>query len=105
MFVSWCADQYGYLDSGVLPKMEGVLSFIDCFRERGQWQDRDYEPIPGDIIFFDWEGDGIADHVGIVERMEDGTVYTIEDNAGDICAQHSYRVESVEIVGYGIPQY
>lgn len=105
MFVSWCADQCGYLDSGVLPKMEGVLPFIDWFRERGQWQDRDYEPIPGDIIFFDWEGDGIADHVGIVEKVGGGFVYTIEGNAGDMCTRSTYKQNNNLIFGYGTPWY
>ena len=105
IFVSWCADQCGYLDAGVLPKMEGVRPFIDWFRERGQWQDRDYEPIPGDIIFFDWEGDGLADHVGIVEKCEDGLVYTIEGNSNDACLQNRYYVGSRNIFGYGIPAY
>lgn len=105
MFVSWCADQCGYLEAGVLPKMEGVLPFIDWFRERGQWQDRDYEPIPGDIIFFDWEGDGIADHVGIVEKVDGDYVYTIEGNAGDMCTRSTYKQNNNLIFGYGTPWY
>lgn len=105
MFVSWCADQCGYLDAGALPKMEGVLPFIDWFRERGQWQDLDYEPIPGDIIFFDYEGDGVADHVGIVEKIENGFVYTIEGNTDDQCRENRYYLDSVSIYGYGLPLY
>ena len=105
IFVSWCADQCGYLDTGVLPKMEGVRPFIDWFRERGQWQDRDYEPSPGDIIFFDWENDGLADHVGIVERVEGGFIYTIEGNSGDSCAENRYYLGTVPIYGFGMPVY
>ena len=105
MFVSWCADQCGYLDSGVLPKMEGVLPFIDWFRERDQWQGRDYEPIPGDIIFFDWEGDGIADHVGIVEKVDGDFVYTIEGNTDDQCLENRYYLRSSPICGFGLPLY
>ena len=105
IFVSWCADQCGYLDAGVLPKMEGVRPFIDWFRERGQWQDRDYEPSPGDIIFFDWENDGLADHVGIVEKVENGLVYTIEGNTGDTCAERRYPVGNAPIYGFGLPSY
>ena len=105
MFVSWCADQCGYLDAGVLPKMEGVRPYVDWFIERGQWQERDYEPSPGDIIFFDWEGDGLADHVGIVEKCEDGFVYTVEGNSGDRCQQNRYYIGSRNIFGYGLPAY
>ena len=105
IFVSWCADQCGYLDAGVLPKMEGVRPFIDWFRERGQWQDRDYEPSPGDIIFFDWESDGLADHVGIVERVEDGLIYTVEGNSGDRCVENRYYLSSAPVCGFGLPLY
>ncbi len=105
MFVSWCADQCGYLDAEVLPKMEGVLPFIDWFRGRDQWQGRDYEPIPGDIIFFDYEGDGLADHVGIVEKVDDSFVYTIEGNTDDQCRENQYYLASTPIYGYGLPAY
>lgn len=105
IFVSWCADQCGYLDSGVLPKMEGVRPYVDWFIERGQWQGRDYEPSPGDIIFFDWESDGLADHVGIVEKVENGLVYTIEGNAGDRCIENRYYLGSAPVYGFGLPQY
>ena len=105
IFVSWCADQCGYLDAGVLPKMEGVRPYVDWFIERGQWQGRDYEPSPGDIIFFDWESDGLADHVGIVEKVENGIIYTIEGNAGDRCIENSYPLDTAPVYGYGAPPY
>ena len=105
IFVSWCADQCGYLDAGVLPKTAGVRPYVDWFIERGQWQDREYEPVPGDIIFFDWEGDGLADHVGIVEKTENGLVYTIEGNTGDKCAEWRYTVGRAPIYGFGHPIY
>ena len=105
IFVSWCADQCGYLDAGVLPKMEGVRPYVDWFIERGQWQGRDYEPSPGDIIFFDWESDGLADHVGIVEKVENGLIYTVEGNTGDICAERRYTMGSAPVYGFGLPLY
>ena len=105
IFVSWCADQCGYLDAGVLPKMEGVRPYVDWFIERGQWQGREYEPMPGDIIFFDWESDGLADHVGIVEKVENGLIYTVEGNTGDICAERRYTMGSAPVYGFGLPLY
>ena len=105
IFVSWCADQCGYLDEGVLPKMEGVLPLVDWFRERDQWQYRDYEPNPGDLIFYDWENDGIADHVGIVERVENGLIYSVEGNVDDRCIENSHYVGTASIYGFGLPQY
>ena len=105
IFVSWCADQCGYLDAGVLPKTAGVRPYVDWFKERGQWQGREYEPVPGDIIFFDWESDGLADHVGIVEKVEDGLVYAIEGNTGNTCAERRYPVGNAPIYGFGLPSY
>jgi len=105
IFVSWCADQCGYLDAGVLPKELNVIPYVEWFRERDQWQYRDYEPSPGDLIFYDWEGDGLADHVGIVERVEDGVVYSIEGNAGDRCIENSHYLGTSPIYGYGTPAY
>lgn len=105
IFVSWCADQCGHLDAGILPKMEGVRPYVDWFIERGQWQGREYEPMPGDIIFFDWESDGLADHVGIVEKVEDGLIYTVEGNSGDLCVEKHYHLGSVPVCGFGLPLY
>ena len=78
------------------------------YKRQGQWQGKDYEPKAGDIIFFDWSNDGQdgdADHVGIVEKCENGVVYTVEGNSGDACRQNSYPVGYYEILGYGCPSY
>lgn len=107
-FVSWCADQCGYIESGIVPKFALCSDGVNWFSGKGQWQDRNYEPQTGDIIFFDWNKngqDGDADHVGIVEKCENGTVYTVEGNSGDACRQNSYPVGYYEILGYGCPSY
>lgn len=104
-FVSWCADQCGYIESGLVPKFAGCVDGANWFKSNGKWQDRTYEPKVGDIIFFDWEVDGTTDHVGIVEKCENGTVYTVEGNSGDACKQRQYAVGSSNIYGYGIPAY
>ena len=104
-FVSWCADQCGYIESGLVPKFAGCVDGANWFKSNGKWQDRTYEPKVGDIIFFDWEGDGTTDHVGIVEKCENGTVHTVEGNSGDACKQRQYTVGSSNIYGYGIPAY
>ena len=107
-FVSWCADQCGYLESGIIPRFSLCSDGVDWFSGNGQWQGKDYEPKAGDIIFFDWSNDGQdggADHVGIVEKCEDGVVYTVEGNSGDACRQNSYPVGYYEILGYGTPNY
>ena len=104
-FVSWCAEQCGYIEGGFIPKFAGCVSGANWFKERNQWQDRNYEPTAGDIIFFDWEGDGSTDHVGIVEKCENGVVYTVEGNSGDAVKQRQYTVGSSSIYGYGVPAY
>lgn len=109
-FVSWCAEQCGYLDAGVIPRFAGCEGGSQWFKDRGQWMDRDAEPTPGTLIFFDWyvpgEGqDGSPDHVGIVEKVENGRVYTIEGNSNDACRENSYPIGYFEIYGYGIPAY
>lgn len=111
-FVSWCADQCGYIETGVIPKYAGCVNSVNWFKDRGQWADNDIEPAPGMIIFFDWDNkgssgpqDGESDHTGIVERVEDGIVYTVEGNSGDSCRENHYAVGYYEILGYGIPAY
>ena len=110
-FVSWCANECGYIDSGVIPKFAGCVNGVQWFKDRGQWQDGSFEPSAGQIIFFDWDNkgssgpqDGQPDHVGIVEKCENGIVYTIEGNSGDSCRQRQYPVGYYEILGYGIPE-
>ena len=109
-FVSWCANECGYLDAGVIPRFASCSIGIQWFRERGLWQDRDYEPRPGDLIFFDWDDedegqDGAADHVGIVEKVDGGIVYTVEGNSGNACRERQYAIGHAEIYGYGTPAY
>ena len=108
-FVSWCANECGYLDAGVIPKFAGCVNGVQWFKDRGLWQDNTYEPRPGDIIFFDWNGengqDGSVDHVGIVEKVENGFVYTIEGNSSNSCRERRYSIGHHEIYGYGTPVY
>lgn len=102
-FVSWCADQCGYLDSGAYPKFSGCVFGMQWFQQRGLWLDGSEEPTPGMLIFFDWATqDGVPDHVGIVEKVENGMVYTVEGNSRDMCRQKQYSLGSGVILGYGM---
>lgn len=105
IFVSWCADQCGYLDAGIVPKFAGCGVGVQWFQNRGQWLPGSATPEPGMLIFFKWYGSdsSIADHVGIVESVENGRVYTIEGNAGDQVRRNSYPIGYGEIKGYGVP--
>lgn len=111
-FVFWCADQCGYIENGIIPKYAGCVTGVNWFKQRNQWADNSIEPTPGMIIFFDWDNkggsgpqDGLSDHTGIVERVENGIVYTVEGNTSDSCAERHYSVGYYEILGYGIPSY
>lgn len=108
-FVSWCANECGYIDTGVIPKYAGCVNGVQWFKDRGQWMDGSAEPAPGMIIFFDWNDengqDGLSDHTGIVEKVENGRVYTIEGNSGDSVRQNSYPVGYYEVLGYGCPDF
>ena len=112
-FVSWCANECGYIDTGVIPKYAGCGNGVHGVKDRGQWVDGSAEPAPGMIIFFDWDSpdgssgpqDGLSDHTGIVQKVENGIVYTVEGNSGDSVRQKQYSVGYYEILGYGVPQY
>lgn len=101
VFVSWCADQAGLLDNGSMPKFAVCDDGIRWFIEKGRWFIRSTQPQPGMIIFFDWDGDGRSDHVGIVDKCEEGMIYTIEGNSNDVCIKKWYAVGDKVIMGYG----
>ena len=103
-FVSWCANECGYIQAGTVPKFSYCQTGMGWFKDAGCWQDAGtgYEPKPGDIVFFDWEGDGHVDHVGIVEYVKGGYVHTIEGNNGDAVRRSSYSLSSSVLVGYGL---
>ena len=108
-FVSWCANECGYIDAGVIPKYAGCVNGVQWFKDRGQWLDGSAEPAPGMIIFFDWADesgqDGLSDHTGIVQKVENGKVYTVEGNSSDSCRVNEYSIGYYEILGYGAPAY
>ena len=109
-FVSWCANECGYIENGITPKFASCAIGMNWFQTRGQWVDGSAEPVSGMIIFFDWDDDitgqdGRPNHVGIVEKVENGIVYTIEGNSDDACRRRSYSIGHYEIFGYGVPEY
>ena len=101
-FVSWCADQCGLIENGTFPRFSLCSAGMSWFQTNGKWQGNTYQPSPGTIIFFDWNGDGNPDHVGIVEKCEGERVYTVEGNSGDMVRQRNYEMDSRIILGYGL---
>ena len=108
-FVSWCANECGYIDAGIFPRFSGPEWGVYWFKQHGQWASRNITPAPGMIIFFDWNNpetggqDGVTDHVGIVSYVKDGIIYTIEGNSvGNSCRECTRALGDYQIMGYGI---
>lgn len=109
-FVSWVANQCGYIDKGIIPKFAACNDGIAWFKEKKQWIESTDIPLTGDLIFFDWNDggqDGSSDHVGIVEYydIEKNIVHTIEGNSSDECKQREYSKDDNQIMGYGRPAF
>ncbi len=102
-FVSWVFNQAGYSE----PKFAGCHYFgVPWFTSRGQWASGGFtDLVAGDVIFFDWDGNGTADHVGFVIGTDGSYVYTVEGNSGDACRVKSYSINSPYIYGYGLMNY
>lgn len=105
-FVSWVANQAGYIEKNIIPKFAGCETGVNWFKAMNEWREPGYVPKPGDIIFFDWEVDGTVSHVGIVEKVENNKIYTIEGNStNDDCQERSYSIDNRFIYGFGTPAY
>ena len=101
MFVSFCL-HYAGISRGDYPWDAGCENFRDNLKYRGGYADaEDYEPQPGDLIFFNWDSEGDADHIGIVESVSGGAVNTIEGNSGRQVRRNSYALSDSQIMGYG----
>lgn len=104
-FLSWAAAQLSEGTLEELPRFANVNDGMERFQsgEYGGWLEPDEDdPLPGDLIFFDWDGDSDPDHVGAVMLVRDGTVYTIEGNSGGKVAVHSYSRNDACVMGYGL---
>lgn len=104
----WCASfamtlmkEHGLVDTSDLsnpnycPTIKNWASNKGIYGHNGQ-----YSPKPGDAVTFDWDKDGTVDHIGLVERVENGRVYTIEGNSSNRVSQKSYALGSGVIDGY-----
>lgn len=101
-FLSWAADQQKASIDGAPPKFADVDDGMKGFKDSRMWRERGAEPIPGDYVFFDWDGKSDPDHVGAVLCVEGNFLYTIEGNSGGRVAVQRYSLGDSRIVGYGV---
>lgn len=101
-FLSWAAAQQRDTIDGDPPRFADVDKGMKGFKDSRMWRDSGTEPIPGDYVFFDWDGGTDPDHVGAVLCVKDGYLYTIEGNSGGKVAVQRYLLSDSRIVGYGV---
>lgn len=101
-FLSWGADQQKASINGAPPRFADVDEGMKGFKDSRMWRERGAEPIPGDYVFFDWDGGTDPDHVGAVLCVEGNFLYTIEGNSGGRVAVQRYSLSDSRIVGYGV---
>lgn len=106
VFVSWVANENDVLGEPI-PKFVWVKKGIDYYKERNTLKyPSKYTPLPADLIFFDWNRNGVIDHIGLVEKVENGYVYAIEGNASNKDVKRKkYKLNSPYIYAYGVPEY
>lgn len=109
-FVSAVAVKLGYTD--IIPPECGCDRMIDLFKKMGCWiENEDRTPNAGDIIFYDWQDNGVgdnkgsSDHVGIVEKVSGGQIVVIEGNKGQAVSRRYLKINGKYIRGYGVPKY
>ena len=109
-FVSAVAVKLGYTD--IIPTECSCPKMIDLFKNLGAWvEDENRTPNPGDILFYDWQDNGVgdnkgsADHVGIVESVANGNVTIIEGNYSNSVKRRTLAINGKYMRGYGVPKY
>ena len=105
-FLSWgAAQQPNNTFIGAPPRFADVDKGMKGFKDSRMWReggDTNNKPIPGDYVFFDWDGGNNPDHVGAVLCVEGNFLYTIEGNSGGRVAVNRYSLSDSRIVGYGV---
>ncbi|MBE6720547.1 MAG: CHAP domain-containing protein [Ruminococcaceae bacterium] len=118
-FVLWCFNQTGEklgvkLYGKIVPSGGNCNSMISWYKNKGRYHTRSsgYTPKKGDLIFFDWSGNGSSQHVGIVKSVSGSTVYTIEGNCSGKVKAKTYTPSGSKpykstssIMGYGSPDW
>lgn len=102
MFVAFCLE-YANISEDVFPRDAACDYWVDELIPLGLYAEADeYTPVPGDLIFYDWDDDPYAEHIGIVAEVSDDTVTAIEGNTSNMVAYRSYDLDDSCIIGYGM---
>lgn len=109
-FVSAVSVKLGYTD--IIPTECSCPKMIELFKKLGAWVENDaYRPNAGDIMFYNWDDNGVGDttgdpeHVGIVESVSGNTIVVIEGNYSNSVKRRNMTVNGRYIRGYGVPKY
>lgn len=109
-FVSATSIACGYTD--IMPTECGCGKMIELYQKLGRWEENDaYKPEPGDVVFYDWDDNGVgdnkgaSDHVGIVEKVVGTTITIIEGNCSNSVKRREIQVNGRYIRGYGLPAF
>ena len=89
----------------IIPGYAACDQMISVFKSWGRWKARSASVNVGDIIFYDWNADGSADHVGIVVQNRFGDLSIIEGNKSDSVSYRNISSSYPQIIGYGVPNY
>lgn len=110
IFVTAVAVKTGMTD--IIPPECSCPKMVQHFKDIGCWKESDSRrPNIGDIIFYDWDDNGVgdnvgsADHVGIVAHVNGNDLIVIEGNKHGAVAERLVCVNGKYIRGYGVPKY
>lgn len=114
---AWCATFVSAVGivcglTDIMPTECGCPKMISLYKSRGRWVENDgYSPAPGDLVMYDWgdtgKGDNIGtpDHVGIVEKVDNGSITVIEGNYSNTVKRRTLAINGKYIRGYCLPDY
>ena len=103
MFAAFCI-RYAGIPAEQMPVNSGCAAWISELKNAGMYvESQTKQPKSGELVFFDLDQDGSADHVGIVEKVqESGTLKVIEGNSADMVKENEWAAEDAKILGYGL---
>ena len=105
MFASFCLHYAGVAQADV-PYAAGCVYWTERLEDAGLYKSAgDYTPKTGDLVFFDTDGDGASDHVGIVTELRGETMETVEGNVGGEVVEKRHELTDEDVFGFGaLPQ-